>query len=806
MSEPKVTNKLPINLQNQFFKDFTYTVEEELKNVKEELIDPLYLMYDIKNQTDTETLTNINTMFGNFTDRSLDDSTTFLQNDIQAIPFKIKNKTTYTAYEYIFKLLRKYGFVYNLFYDGEKLVKALDIDEIEAKLLTENLSKPFIYSYPELNFATVLDEEIMLDNGLILDSDIPWFLDTSLTKQLTKHLAVEFMTNELYDDGGINYLITKPYLDFLKSNAFFIKRIVDVLNIGINLTLITDKSGYFDNISNSDYSIDELETKVATTVFFNGLPDTPNITLDEGRTLDEETLWTLDAKTSSEDKRNILEIFYKVVAGKGNQGLIPKTLPNLGEDIILYFPFNEDSGNEIQDRSVNNRDGLVYGSYERVKGVISMSILYNGTNVYCRTNNIVIDNTNKQINVWLKANTDDFIDNDCYIFNFPNFLNMYYDSVAQEINYTITDGSNTVNNTYSLILDEDTPSFLSLQIDRDNNRLKFFVDCVEQNDDDISSIGDYGDTYSVYIGSDLGSANFFKGIIDEFRVYSRTVTDTELCYMYENRIGNRDRLDDKTYASKLNFSEIYEDNDYYIINPHIPGNSYKGEVLGVGDGVTEQYTGTFKGENNYTVKKGSITIEYLLSDGVHHIKDDNLGGLYSDTGLVSGTIDYTTRNYVLNFYKDYFNVEILATGSQSIISGFTTYDNILLPDSLSCWLEFYIGDIRYIVYANTSGQFLDTSIGYGGITKETGEYDISFNGTTDADKDIKIYYTYREVELPNNNTDILLEYATNEDINYTELGIEDINGDLQVYSTCPPINLGTNEYHVSPLFIINKNT
>ncbi len=806
MSEPKVINKLPVNLSNQLFTDLAYVFEEELKLVKEELIDPLFLVFDVKNQIDEDMLVNINSMFGNYTDRSIDDSITFFQDDILAIPFKIKNKTTYSAYNYIFKLLRKYGFVYNLYYDGEKLVKAIDIEDIESKLLTEDLAKPFLYPYPELNFANALNQEVTLDAGLILDAEIPWFLDTSLEKRLTKHLSVELLCNDLFDIDGTKYLMYNPYLDFVNNNAEFNKRAVDVLNIGCNLTLITDKSGYFDNISNSAYSIDDLELNVATTVFFNGLPDTPNILLDDGRTLDEETLWTLDAQTTSEDSRNILEIFYNIVAGKGTQGLLSKTLPDIEEDIILYFPFNEESGAEIQDRSTNNRDGTVYGDYERVKGIISTCIFYNGTNVYCEANNIVINNTNKQINFWIKANTDDFIDTNCYIFNFDGFLDMYYDTVNEELNYTITDGSNTVNNTYSIVLSEDDPKYISLQIDRDNDTLKLFVDCIEENSDDISSIGDFGDTYSLYIGSDLGSDNFWYNLIDEFRVYTRVLTNAELCYLYDNRLGNRDKLDDLVYKGKISYSEIYENTDYYIINTHIPGNTYKGEILATSDGSTEQYTGTFNGEDNYTVKKGSVNIEYLLSDGKHYVKDDNAGMLYSDTGLVSGTINYSTREYVLNFYKDLFHAETIATGSQSIISGFTTYDNILLPDSLSCWIEFYIGDVQYIVYANTSGIFDDDSINTGSITKETGAYSIDFNGTTDADKDIKIFYTYREVDIPNNNTNITLEYSTNENIDYTEIGIEDINGNLQTYSTFPPLNLGTNEYHVSPLFIIKKNT
>jgi hypothetical protein len=256
---------LPKVMQTDFWEDLCDSISDELELLKTEISNKIDLYY-VRDITDESQLFEIATTFGYSPDRSLDDSLAYFKQEINSISFRIKKKTSYQSYDYIFSSIPIIGYVYNLFWDGLNLIKAVDSTTTETYITTQDYSLPFTHVIPEYYYTSLLNEAPTLDSGQNLDEN--WTLDINIQKISTHHIAIEVVPVTLITYLSQEYLLTLDYLNFLLKAANYTRKATEVPHVGVQLSLITDQSRYYDNLSLSTYTVPSLKANFAVTQNF----------------------------------------------------------------------------------------------------------------------------------------------------------------------------------------------------------------------------------------------------------------------------------------------------------------------------------------------------------------------------------------------------------------------------------------------------------------------------------------------------------------------------------------------------------
>lgn len=268
MATTNPKKRLPSILKNNFWIDFMDSVSEELQRMKDE-IQKKNLFYDVQSLTDKDELISIAKALGYTPDISLDDSLNNIKENVDSVPFRIKNKTTYLLYQYIFKTVPYPGEVFILYHEENKLIRAaISLLEMLGELgsSAQPYDEPFTYEAEE-NYSKFLFSELFLDTGLFLDSTIPWALDTLTSSSKTNHMAIEYVLEKVITRDGTDYLMLPDYFNYLFNAVDYTRKVTEIPHIGAQLSLIMDESGYFDAYTNESdgYSMPVLKTKAAVT-------------------------------------------------------------------------------------------------------------------------------------------------------------------------------------------------------------------------------------------------------------------------------------------------------------------------------------------------------------------------------------------------------------------------------------------------------------------------------------------------------------------------------------------------------------
>jgi len=323
---------LPESLQTEFWLALAEAFSTEIQNIKNYYGPQIAWEYYTRNilnsnyindPTGTQQLEmfqNIAETFGADIDVSLTNSSTILayfQREIKAIPFKIKRKTTYLSYQYIFNSIisngfNGTGFVYNLFYDNFNLVRAIDTGTTGTNIASYNFLSPFLGTIPLYYYASLQNSVNTLDSGLFLDNATnPWYLDIRITRLSTHHLAIELVPSQLQTVNSVNYLMTEPYLDFLLRAANYTRKCTEVPHCGVQIALLTDQSRFYNNLNNTypSYTVPALQANFAVTQNFSNSPD-------------------------------LFTMFAYIVAGTGNQpmfayGSVPGNINSLANQVYM---------------------------------------------------------------------------------------------------------------------------------------------------------------------------------------------------------------------------------------------------------------------------------------------------------------------------------------------------------------------------------------------------------------------------------------------------------------------------------------
>lgn len=750
--------------------DLLDTATEELLNLQTQMeIKKRYLNPFL--YTEEANLLNLSRSLGYSPNLSLRDDLDYIQEEVASIVFKIKNKSTYNYYNYLFKLIPKTGNIYIIYKDYAKLLRVADIYKTITYLDTHDFTQPFEYFLPIEHFDQYRDNEIELDASPLfyLDSPVAWYLDQDLVIKPTKHLSLEYQINELFQKNGENYLLTKDYFAYLRKGANYGRRVVDIPHIGANLSIILDNSGVYDNQNpGGSYSVPDLELRSTTTPLY--------------------------------DKETFNPKYIKF--GNGQKSLYNQAMIGLVNDLLLYHEFENKNTTTMQDESPNNNDAEINGSFVLVEGASGKGISFNGINTEGIISSFTHSSTNdKTIAFWIKPDRFGQLYTTPYMIYQADGFWFYYDLLLEELIFGV-DGDITSEVASAEIIQEEEFDnkfiFVYGEIDNSNQQLKLYINNVIQDSVDLSIAGFVGGNDNLYIGSNNGN-NYYRGMMDGLRVYNKILTPIERNYLFTQKPGSLKELSDLVYTSELSTNQYTSINEWNYAESIYPANSVNKEIIGVGDGITSNFSGVLNFNN---IQPNTFETSYFSFPSVYTIIDDGNGKLKGDAA--SGTINYETGEYSITtkLLKKVSQEILIEDTPQNTMEVYTQNLNIY-PETLT--INYWVNDVNFSTTDDGNGEFNGTGISSGTINYTTGYINIVFTDETDSLKNIYCSYDYVADSTPDVDINMEVKYKLKELLEITEAGVFDNDDNMIIYSTFPPTEFENIYNHLGVQFFVRND-
>jgi hypothetical protein len=221
---------------------------------------------------------------------------------------------------------------------------------------------------------------------------------------------------------------------------------------------------------------------------------------------------------------------------------------SLSEGLIAHYPFN---GN-AEDQTANHFDGLVHGAVLTTdrKGIDSSAFLFDGINDYI---NVPHDSAlnllgNFTISLWTKVSSNqqpheginDILrkwtgNHQGYPFSI-SYLNTFADDLHEDKIILVRYDGQACGNAptmYTPTISNDT--FLHVVLVKENDKIRYYLNNVlveEITDTTASSSCSVENTADMTIGCRGNLVRFFKGVIDDIRIYDRALGDSEVGELY----------------------------------------------------------------------------------------------------------------------------------------------------------------------------------------------------------------------------------------------------------------------------------
>lgn len=789
---------------DELWLQFLSAIAEELTLIKEQIYKSK-LLYQYREQEENGIL-DLSKMFGYTPNLIVDNSLDMLKREYEGIPYRIRNKTTYDGYYIIFKLIAELGEIYNYYWTGEKLVKALNFDKTITFLDDFVLTNPFVNVVPDKNFSVITDSSVYsLDMGLLLDEKFGnknWTFDENLTISPTKHLGIEYYVDSIILKNNEEYLMTSEYINYLLVGVLYTKRVPIVPHVGVQITGITYENGsnnYFN--PNFEYSVPSLKLNVCTAFSYTkNFVNLKDFELDDERTLDETILWSLD-KSFDPSTIDFLKQIKYISCGTGKLSM-PNT-ENLDmfeyNKIIIYYPFDDDGDTHtIKDYSISAYNAKVYGQTKKVDGIIGKTVNFDGQTFVKSDTPIRFPTESISLGFWLKPLANENGQDIYFIFDY-NIFKLWYVVSEQKVYYSLATMEGSIdnillNNIYQIII----------EIDISNGQFRVFVNSNLVQTSLLQGV--YTGEYNLYIGSDLNESNKFYGIIDSLWIMTKFLDTEEKNYSYEKKLGILTHLSNKMAEYELDEQEKFSTDKWLAIFSYVSANTVKNEFAFFEDSSKD----IFVGKSNYVFEKQTFYLAYkkvvsTLEGGSSIdviVKDDGLGGFIKEDGnRVSGSLDYQTGEFSLNrntvFRVSNFKVSIEDAFSEE---GFSLdFENI---QKYSLRFTYTIESTAYEAEDDGNGQIVGKGIS-GTINYENGL--VTLQKTQELEEDfLSIYFNYLEDLEILPNSPIYISYITKNNLPITEVGLENENKELMAYMTFPKIELLSSNNHIATNFIIRR--
>lgn len=199
---------------------------------------------------------------------------------------------------------------------------------------------------------------------------------------------------------------------------------------------------------------------------------------------------------------------------------------------ILALPFDEGSGATAYDKSGNGRNGSIYGA-SWVNGKLGKALQFNGTSDYVETANNFPVLTNISICVWVKleAQLGSYASLGCCDDNWGvqgGFILMWNYPTADKWQFRVYNPNHTGA---SPAVNVPNGAWHFLVATYDGSTLRIYLDGTESGSGTAFAYGMPSFTSKFRIGK-LFSIYFTKGIIDEYMIFDKALTASEIMQLY----------------------------------------------------------------------------------------------------------------------------------------------------------------------------------------------------------------------------------------------------------------------------------
>lgn len=220
--------------------------------------------------------------------------------------------------------------------------------------------------------------------------------------------------------------------------------------------------------------------------------------------------------------------------------LIQSTQANPDDGLVLHLSFDENTinGDTVEDQSGNGNNGTINGDATTADGKHGEALEFDGVNDFVEiplADSITFSTGDSlTVQVWIKTD-DEPTQNDGIVGNYRQgtdalwLLSVSGDNAAArgKMGFSVRDKgrTNSAGVTSPDFLNDGQWHLLAGVRDQDAKKLRFYVDnvLIEEKDDNTQDINS---GQSIWIGEHL--SRFYKGLIDEVKVWNRPLTAGEL--------------------------------------------------------------------------------------------------------------------------------------------------------------------------------------------------------------------------------------------------------------------------------------
>ena len=218
---------------------------------------------------------------------------------------------------------------------------------------------------------------------------------------------------------------------------------------------------------------------------------------------------------------------------------------SLTEGLIAHYPFNHNA----QDQSANNLDGIVHGATPTPdrKGALNSAYRFDGVDDYISVphNDLLNLSGDFSISLWANVAAVQLPENgindilrkwngnaEGYPFSI-SYLNPLADDFQEDrFLYARYDGQGCNNSAVAhspLVTNE---RYIHIVMLRDGNKIRTYMDNEMTGEVTDPTVCPTGNTADMTIGARGNLVRFFKGRIDDIRIYDRALTDVEIANLY----------------------------------------------------------------------------------------------------------------------------------------------------------------------------------------------------------------------------------------------------------------------------------
>jgi len=325
-----------------------------------------------------------------------------------------------------------------------------------------------------------------------------------------------------------------------------------------------------------------------------------------------------------------------------------------GNDTRAVWHFGEGSGTNASDSSGNSNTGtLQAGASFNTSGRFGIALQKTATSAGVTvTNNAGLNPVITSVSAWIYRLSDTGGDENV-ISNWNAPCQAYYMSVSStdSLRCLWGDGTNAYEFTTGTSIPINTWTLISCV--RNATHVVGYINGIYSNSVAMAPAM-AAQTSTIYIGSDGGSAGRINGLIDELRIYNRTLTSTEELNMWYEGINNMTRLgpgeQTDTTPPKWSLNQTNSTLGNSAINHSLNWTDATGLSVGI-----FSWNGSLSNvANNWTNITNNTISDYSVLAGKTVIFDSKrnvswkFGGSIPDVGDVNSTYSFSTINNTWN--------------------------------------------------------------------------------------------------------------------------------------------------------------